>query len=199
MRTRTPRKFTILDGMILVAAVALGFAIRRAAEEMIAQYSFNNYYLYRTFPYRLIEAVVPFLATFTLGVLAMRLRRPRPRWRPLLRQPGMAASVAATIPIAMALYDLWTWMRFLDDPEASVAEGSVAHATYGFFIDAPTLGELYGAYGTAVGAWVLGAWLILALSGRLRAEKSGIDRLGRLVGLAWLSIPPIRVVVSFII
>jgi hypothetical protein len=38
-----------------------------------------------------------------------------------------------------------------------------------------------------VGLSVLGAWLVLALSGR-RPETSWIDRMGRLVGIAWLSI-----------
>jgi hypothetical protein len=36
------------------------------------------------------------------------------------------------------------------------------------------------------GPAVAGAWLALIVTGRWRAERSGIDRLGRFIGVCWL-------------
>lgn len=37
-----------------------------------------------------------------------------------------------------------------------------------------------------VGSWIISAWLILAVSGGWRPEKSWIDRLGRAIGIGWI-------------
>ena len=45
------------------------------------------------------------------------------------------------------------------------------------------LGSLSGA-GTAVGA----VWVSLLLGGRWKAERSWIDRLGRVIGIGWMAL-----------
>jgi hypothetical protein len=193
MAPRTPRRFTILDGMILVAAVAGGYALRRLADDAIVAHGFNNVHFQQGSSLdRVIEEMYPFLVTLTPAVLGMRLRRPRPRWRRLARQPGMAACCAAILPIARSLIDLYKMAKFMDHPEGYLPAGVTLRITYGYFIALPPLGEIYGVYGSVVGLWVLGAWLILALSGRRRPEPSWIDRLGRIVGIGWLSILGIK-------
>jgi hypothetical protein len=187
MRTRTSRKFTILDGMILVAAVAAGFALRRAAIDAFEKYGRISHVENKieSVTRRAIEAEFPFLLTLTPAVLVMRLRRPRPRWLRLVRQPGMAAACAALVPIATSLVKLGQLARALEDalrPKDTTEDVFVCG-----YISMPLLGDILGAFGSGVGLWVVGAWLILALSGR-RPERSWIDWLGRAVGMGWVSI-----------
>jgi hypothetical protein len=43
------------------------------------------------------------------------------------------------------------------------------------------------AFSAPCGFTVAAIWLLLALSGRWRPERSWIDRLGRLLGLVWMA------------
>jgi hypothetical protein len=127
MTPKTPRRFTILDGMILVAAVAGGFALRRAVEDALARHAynadFNDFSQFHSLVYWIIEAGFPFLAALAPAVFILRLRRPRPRWRRLIRQPGMAASCAALFPIATTMVGLWRFVWFLDHSDPSIPGG----------------------------------------------------------------------------
>ena len=55
------------------------------------------------------------------------------------------------------------------------------------FIEANYLGGDFRPHPTVAGL-ILGAWAILAVSRRWEAEAGWIDRLGRLVGAAWLAL-----------
>jgi hypothetical protein len=193
MTPRAPRKFTILDGMILVAATAGGFALWRAVGDTLGRHlgnvPFGAFSWFSSIVYRVVEAAFPLLAVLTPTVLIWRLRRPRPRWRRLMRQPGMAALCAALIPIATSLVGLRQIASLLANPASFVSgAGGEDFNTFGstVTVSGPPLGDIYTTYGAGVGLWVLGAWLVLWLSGRRRPEKSWIDRLGRLVGIGWL-------------
>ena len=166
------RKLTILDGMILVAAAACGLALSRAIDEAPGPIAtFDQNWLGRNANGGVrVTAAVPFLLVFTPAVLFMRLRRPRPRWRRLCRQPGMAACCAAAIPSALALLQVF----YLD-----------WYGRHGFVCCRVRL--LWDRSFDA-GLWVLAAWLALALSGRRSSGRSAIDWLGRLVGAGWLLI-----------
>jgi hypothetical protein len=118
--------------------------------------------------------------TLTMAVLLMNLRPPRPRWRRMARQPGMAACCTATVPIIVALIGFTYW-RLTLEPNTRL------------FCEDWRGDSLFGYCGYTAGLWVLAAWLTLALSGRWRAERSGIDALGRLVGVVWLLILAIRI------
>ena len=64
------------------------------------------------------------------------------------------------------------------------ASGRVRKRFVPFLVpDYPALILLYGA---AVGAAVTGAWILLAISGRRRPERSWLDRSGRLIGGFWI-------------
>jgi hypothetical protein len=188
---KTPRKFTILDGMILVAAVAGAFGLHRTVVDAREKHGHISYVEdgIESIASRAIEAEFPLLVTLTPALLIMRLRRRRPQWLRLARQPGMAASCAAMIPIATSLIDLGQAAWNLEHPDGLFGE---------LFLSIPPVRVLYGGYGSAVGLWVLGAWLILGVSGRRRPEKSWIDRLGRVVGAGWLSILAINALVFIV-
>lgn len=174
MAATPPRKFTILDGMILVAAIACGFALWRAVQESLGGlWVFMGESWLRRNTRGLSWAATPFLMILAPAVLAMRLRRPRPRWIRLARQPGMVACCAALVPIAVSL------ARFARGGAIQGREELNPMSLFG-----PGFYLQYRGYDT--GLWVLGAWLALALSGRRRAERSWIDRLGRIVGIGWL-------------
>ncbi len=169
------RKFTILDGMILVAAIACGFAMRRAMEGAFDNVLSLDNWLGRT-TREPVRAMLPFLLMLTPAVLALRLRRPRPELRRLARQPGMAASCAAIWPIAMTLAG-FAWTYGTRTPPSGDPTWAVRND-----------GMVLDDCGAKVGIFVLAAWLSLALSGRRRPERSWIDRLGRIVGIGWILI-----------
>jgi hypothetical protein len=184
MRPPAPRKFTILDGMILVAAIACGLAMSRAMGVWYgngALYEQNWFGRITDDPVK-VGAAIPFVLTLTAGVLLIRLRRPRPRWRRLARQPGMAACAAAVVPIAIMLLQICR-LEWCSD-----------HVGYGdMYARWVSWKVLLWDCGFHAGLWVLAAWLALALSGRRRSEPSEIDRLGRLVGAGWLMILAVRI------
>jgi hypothetical protein len=184
MRPTPTRKLTILDGMVLVAAVACGLSVRPKLNAWYGQgpvYAQNWFGRITDDPVKVASAI-PFLMTITPAVLVMRLRRPRPRWRLLARQPGTAACCAAIGPIAIAALHL------------CLLEWRADHVGSG---------DLYAPWvswepvlwicGSSAGLCVLAAWLALAVSGRRSVERSGIDWLGRLVGAGWLAILAVRI------
>jgi len=118
------------------------------------------------------QAAVPFLAAWTTAVLLLRFRRPRPRVRRALSQPGATACVAATVVNAVQA----VWIGSL------LAAGSR-------FID---LSSVFAGYAQQVSFGVLAAWTVLAASGRWRNEPTWIDRAGRVMGVAWILITAIH-------
>ena len=86
----------------------------------------------------------------------MRVRRPRPPLRALLRQPGTVAGLAVTLGL------IWVtgWLHLL---------------FFGRLIDGTVTA-------IAVGGTVALAWACLALGWRWEAEPSWVDRMGRLLG-----------------
>jgi hypothetical protein len=101
------------------------------------------------------------------GNLIIRLRAPRPSRRRLWHQPGLAACAAATLGVALKALD-----------------GVLSYHTGlgNGYLDMKVLWFGWPYSGPAVA----GAWLARIVTGRWRAERSGIDRLGRLIGVCWL-------------
>jgi hypothetical protein len=90
--------------------------------------------------------------------LVIRLRRPRPPLRSLIRLPGTVAAVAAVFGLF--------WVT-----------GSL-HISFGDRLRSETGAAI------AAGGTVALAWIVLSFSGWGRAEPGWIDRLGRLIGIA---------------
>src|SRR3954447_25989109 len=90
MPATSARKFSVLDAMVLVAATAAGFAWMRVAESSLLDmgWFFEDLASKPTTGARvtlILEQtldVYPLLFTWTLGLMVLRLRRPRPvLWR----------------------------------------------------------------------------------------------------------------------
>jgi hypothetical protein len=153
---------------------------------------------------RMVRLSRPYLMAWTLAFPILRLRRPRPPWRALSRQPGMMACSVATlvllvqlsaIILAWALAWLWVAIGPVPAPTAWSLGATVRDASplvdLGF--------SIYAGFGAS--AWaaegIAGAWLIMALGGWWRPEPSAIDRLGRALGAIWIGLMVLYVTGSF--
>jgi len=155
------RKFNLGDGMILIAATAVGFAIVRQMVGTTPQ-SIGMYH------WHWVASLygMPVVMAWSIGQFLIRLRQPRPRFRRLFRQPGTAAAV-----VAISMTTAWC----LPFPIARLLG-------YGSPSDPGIL--LYSAI--TAGPGVLGAWSVLALSRTMRAERGWIDRAGIALGVGWI-------------
>jgi hypothetical protein len=169
-RKRIPdRHFTLTDLMVLIAATCAGLVILRP---YLATFANPNWQ--QASPHiRTIEATYgawsSFAACWMIALLFLRYRRPHPRRGRLVRRPGhVACCVAAVALVEGFLYQL---------------------AIFGFSdpIRRPfSFQQFWITVSGHIGPTVAGAWLLLALSGRWRADPGWIDRLGRLLGCCWI-------------
>lgn len=175
MNPRRSRRFTISDGMILVAAFAVGSLLARAYLPGLSRIfgymtrrgmggvtAIGRIRMWLSGPGSCI--VVPLMA----ATLALRFRRPRPRWLRIARQPGFAACAAAMVALV---------------PGVAVRLAMIHRPGLqrpGFF-DQRWNGVIYW-----IGPAVIGGWLALALCRRWKAEPDWVDRLGRLLGFYWV-------------
>jgi hypothetical protein len=144
---------------------------------------------------RVIEMSRPFLTAWTLALPILGYRRPRPPRRLLARQPGIAACGIATLVLSVQLSAIllgwavarsWTalslwlppsvWPFRVPTPDTSPLLDLWRSIHVGF------LESSWAAHGIA------GAWLIMALGGWWRPERSAIDRLGRALGTGWIAV-----------
>lgn len=184
MKSAPCRKFTLADAMMLVAAVAVSSCLLKYHyEELRAAGSlgFPSGWLrldIRTWSDGdVISSTVwclgwtyCWLVPCTIACLIVRLRHPRPRLRRLILQRGAASIVLATIFTA-ATVTLFALRKAL-------FASSGTHLFLGYGLE-----RLIGG----TGLLIVGAWLLLALSGRCRAEPGWIDRTGTFLGGCWVA------------
>jgi hypothetical protein len=127
MATKDDRRLTLLDAMVLLAAGAPGLALLRPSSPTISKELGWIPWQDVTLPGTLwvsrllggpgftmdllmdfLDIVLPFLAIGTPAVLALRWLQPRPPWRALVQQPGLAACSAAMVGLFAALW-LWSY------------------------------------------------------------------------------------------
>jgi hypothetical protein len=182
------RPFGLTDAMVLVAAVAAGLWGNRV--DWSASPPWSQAVSYYSIAY-LLNLVLPHVAAVTVALVAIQMRKPRPAFQRLARQPGAAACMVASA--ALLLIALWAAatmaagrvLEFLQN--VSRLPNAGAHGSGGAlgYADA---GRWLTVYGDRVGFAVAGAWLSLLLAGRWRSEPTWTDRLGRAVGWLWLSL-----------
>jgi hypothetical protein len=196
MREAGCRRFTISDALILVAATAVGLAGAQGLEFTRRLMAYATRPELRT-PERTIIAiwhgidlfVLPCLMAWTLALLALRLRRPRPGRVRLGRQPGMMACVAVVAGLALGIIEtaVEVLMAFAgNDFRGSFAgpAGAVSWQAKLSRLVLPWNFIVPYYFGTAV----VVAWTVLAVSGRWRREPGWIDTAGIGLGLAWIGL-----------
>ena len=197
----TPRRFLLSDAIVLVAATAVGLFV------------FRPYYgvtsLDRTPPeptapfagwiacvWNWLVLASPIVMAWTLAILGVRLRRPRPRMRRLLRQPGFVAGLMAAAVLTLRLCGFASMcVRLVGQPTLWI--WSVRRTGGGGAFRGLPPGNLYFeadhflATMALVGVSVAGSWLFLLASGVWKPERGWIDRAGRVLGWFWIATLPV--------
>jgi hypothetical protein len=178
MRTAVRRKFTLVDAMVLIAAVAVAFVMireyldhlygRHLALTPPEKFTLPSYWKYGTF---LIRVLAPLATSLSLALWVLRLLPPRPSLRRLLRQPGMVASTTTVLGtiiflLKVVLNDLFNYFE---------ATG-VRQLQALWLIRLPLSGEIVAV-----------TWVLLMFSGCWRTEASWVDRAGRALGVYWIT------------
>jgi hypothetical protein len=183
MRPSVRRPLRIIDLMVLVAATAVAFAIyRRGVQPGLAFTTFGTNFEAQVFVW--MHQFTMFPAMWSIAVLAIDRFDSRKRRRRVVRDAGVIACGAATVVIAISslISSSFYLVHLLEDFQAIPRVLSHPRSMHLLppFGEAPL--EMF------VGAAVVGAWAALALARRWRAEPSGIDRLGRVLGLSWIGL-----------
>jgi hypothetical protein len=181
-----PRRFTILDGMVLVAATAAGLAVPPAfvpeldvlgLPEMVFEVLSQPPTLLDLLPVvaELVSYLaIPCLLAWTLATVALSLRRPRPPLRRLARRPGILACVMASAVFLLT--------------------GAVVFAIIAWTVPILTRHHVYvmwSIHGTVQGGLAVACcWATMLLSRVWWPEPTWLDRLGRLLGACWLVLVP---------
>lgn len=164
------RRFTIIDGMVLIAAMAAGLGLTRLTQVPdFAVGRLQTLSQTRRFAHRMIS-LEPCALCFSTALVVLRFFEPRPPRRRLFRRWGTVACLAAAIsPLTAA------WPALLIAQRAGV----------------PPLGPVWEALVfTQViqcGAAVAVAWLTLWLAGLRRARRDWIDTSGLALGVYWIT------------
>jgi hypothetical protein len=160
------RPLGVADAMIFIIALGLGFALTRPALVLIAD-AMRSELLWRfqtlagavSLGWMLNIVLLNFLFFLLPALVVVRLRRPRPPLRSLVRQPGF---VACSLPLVVILASLPLSLL----PLSGLAEQAIAIGFQTLLIATAPL-----------------AWAFLMASGRWSPEPGWIDRLGRVLGL----------------
>lgn len=116
--------------------------------------------------------------TATLALIPLRLRFPRPQGERLWRQPGWVACTAVVLALAIGLAQQLLEVAFVLI-RLGPSRLDLASLFRNLLLGSPTK-AIYS---------VAAAWTTLCLVGDWESEKGWIDRLGRLLGLYWISYP----------
>jgi hypothetical protein len=165
------RKLGLFDAMILIAAIAMWLAAIRYFGSPSDQGEGGPIWTYGEGGWvRVVERqTCLLLLALSLATLLIRFRSPRPGRRRMWSQPGVTACASGVLGVlahvvSEALYHhtaLSHWENFIP---------------WAVWYQWPYSGPA-----------VAGAWLTLLWTRRWRAERSAIDRLGRLIGVCWLA------------
>ncbi|MHB1556325.1 MAG: hypothetical protein ACYC61_02475 [Isosphaeraceae bacterium] len=197
----TRRAFTLFDAMVLIAATAFGMGGLRMATGSLAEFAAQfreslaatgqpeagwsswGWTAYQVYGLAALSTV-PFAYAWTMALMVLWFRAPRPHLRRLGRLPGWNACLAATVVVLPSLIVLAglvvvRWFGVLFIPNALPMTEAFWELKQGLaFLLIP------GLTGTAV----LGAWVTPLLGGRWRAEPTWIDRFGRCLGVYWITV-----------
>jgi hypothetical protein len=181
---------TLLDATLLVSSAAIGMGLFQLVRRSLFQdwiWIINNGFP-DTHNWSALDVIVlcsdltvfliPLVAPWTVLLILLRMRPPRPSWRWIWRQPGMAACLAALVG--------WCWSGL-----ALILALDVGYVARSRRFHPPEewaqrylADEVFMYVGLAVAA----AWIVLVFSGRWRRPADWIDLMGRLVGILWIVI-----------
>jgi hypothetical protein len=173
------RRFTILDGMALVAAAAVGAALARAY--------YGDAIAIAPRPGRPLESrewvyLTSFVALpFAAALAWCRLRRPWRNVRRLAREPGLVALLAVAISAVAAAIDVVLSKTLPELPGARYVGGAWT-----------PLFQAGRVLATLTGPAVCAAWSTEWLVGYWRPNPGWVDHAGRAFGIIWILLFALR-------
>jgi hypothetical protein len=115
--------------MAIIAALAVGVFLSR-------QLSSGFEYVPELSRYgnvcRFVDIITPLAAALTMGFLLLNLRRPRPSFPQLLRQPGVAGCLAVQTILVVATIDS-AYRVYLDYSYGIILDNLDAHISYAVY------------------------------------------------------------------
>jgi hypothetical protein len=187
-RSSPHRPFTVFDELILIIPLAAAIVVTRAFLEHERQppnHSTQSWFwdALDWVPIITLGLLPRFAILVMTALFLLRLRRPRPRWRKLSRQPGFVACGAATIAALPGV--LLVLARYLCELNPLVADRFGAR----YYVNEWSFGvHDWPIIESPISTAVLAAWAVLFISGRWRVEPSWIDRAGRALGSYWVGL-----------
>ena len=184
------RTMTLLDATLLVGTAAVGLGMFQWVHRSMFQgwiwlidhgppdnHAWTALHVVVTCT-DLMAMLIPLAAPWTLLLILLQMRPPRPRWRRIWQRPGMAACLAAILG--------WCWSGLA--LILAVNAGSVARSNQSIspfrWVQKCLSDEVFMYVGLAVAA----TWVGLIFSGRWRRSADWIDQMGRVVGVLWIMI-----------
>jgi hypothetical protein len=176
-----PRKFTLFDAMVLIAATAIALLPLRL---FLSGYSGLSESL--SLAHRIVELgfvadalICPLALSLSLALWVLRLRQPRPGLPRVFRQPGMAACTAILVYSSFFL-------------TATLISLFLSYFASGVFHNHMFLEFNFAIWilimpMSMMGVTVFAVWIVLWLTGAWRPEPSWIDRAGRVLGTYWVA------------
>jgi len=173
---------TLLDAILLVGSAAVGMGmfqgVRRALFRgwiWIADHRLPDIHTWWTWDVivtcsDLMVFLIPVVAPWTVLLIVLRMRSPRPSWRRIWRQPGMAACLAALLG--------WCWSGLA--LILAIDVGYVARSRRTNSLEDWARRYLADEVFMYVGLAVAAAWTVQFFSGQWRRSADWIDVMGRL-------------------
>jgi len=181
MRKCFQRRFHLSDALLMIAATSPGLVLMRQFGPLEIDWSSPNNFFWS------VRYCIYFFSYIVVGwtylLLFLCLRTPRLALRRLVRCPGFVAVVASAIVIFMRFvnYVSVAFFTSLDVGRANV---------YDWMIDLFQVTEELELFPSEVGCAIIAAWSIQVIGGNWRPEPTWCDRLGRILGLYWISTIP---------
>jgi hypothetical protein len=184
------RSLTLLDAILLVGSAAIGMGAFQFSRRAwfrgwiwIGDHGLPDIQTWTTWDLigtcrDIVVFFIPLVAPWTLLLIALRMRPPRPSWRRIWRQPGMAACLAALVG--------WCWSGL--GLILALDVGYVARPRR--FMKPEEWAQKYLADEVFmyVGLAVAAAWIVQLFGGQWRRSADWIDLMGRLMGILWILI-----------
>jgi hypothetical protein len=189
LRKFPTRPFTVLDELVLIIPLAAAIAIT-------GTFMTNENPLFSHPRQALIWKALDWVPVVVLGLapryaamgmvalLVLRLRRPRPSWRRLARQPGTVACAAASAALLAGGLYVISRHASMANPIGSDRINVLVHMPN----DLAWGSHDWPILESRIPPAVVSAWVTLAFCGRWCAESSWIDRTGRLFGSFWVGL-----------
>lgn len=198
MARTAPRRPTVSDAMLLVAAIAIGLAWVQANKvandnyrAVLGPMSFIHEMVWTRFEktWTSLRSYLPCVVTLMTGILLVGLRRPRPDLPRLMRQPGFVACCAVVLSLAIEIARAQILTLRLIVRHGGAIE---AHDHHYRFVWWETM--LPRVAPVEVGLIVAAAWTTLILGSRWRPRPQWLDRTGIALGVFWIAWAVVEIV-----